>query len=373
MTGVKRDISLLKRVPAGEGDSVTVLDISLDKNREELQRILNDGVPVTYFDHHFAGDIPEASNLSATIDTAGDVCTGLLVSRSLNDQFLPWAVTALFGDNLYDAARTASAPLGLDESQLESLKTLGTLLNYNGYGSTIEDLYFAPDELYRKVSPYADPFEFINSDETFATLRDGYEADMRRAKDIEATLCTDRCAMFVFPNDSFSRRVSGVYSNELARDNPSRAHALASLLPSGDYLVSVRAPLETKEGADELCRQFPTGGGRKAAAGINQLPAEQLTAFQTAFESQFHSCLTSRVNHTSNVERALPGALAGHFRVFAALRDQQKASCDGCCLCGCTSRADWHWGQNPRSAVARSIVAKGVLAFAGWVNAHLVR
>jgi hypothetical protein len=73
----------------------------------------------------------------------------------------------------------------------------------------------------------------------------------------------------------------------LARDNPTRAHALASLLPSGDYLVSVRAPLKTKSGADELCRQFPTGGGRKAAAGINQLPAEQFQAFLDAMQKQF--------------------------------------------------------------------------------------
>jgi len=66
-----------------------------------------------------------------------------------------------------------------------------------------------------------------------------------------------------------------VYSNQLARDNPDRAHALLSTLEDGAYLVSVRAPLSNREGADDLCRQFPTGGGRKAAAGINHLPADQ--------------------------------------------------------------------------------------------------
>ncbi len=132
-----------------------------------------------------------------------------------------------------------------------------------------------------------DPFEFISSNETFQTLQAGFASDMQRAQSIEPTLCTDHCAMFTFPEESFSRRVSGVYSNQLARDNPNRAHALASLLPTGDYLVSVRAPLATKTGADELCRQFPTGGGRKAAAGINQLPADQLQAFSDALEAQF--------------------------------------------------------------------------------------
>ncbi|QEG39629.1 acetyltransferase [Roseimaritima ulvae] len=287
VTGVKRDINLLKRVDAQPGDTVTVLDISLDKNRDDLQRLLDNGVQVTYFDHHFAGEIPESAALNTSIDTAGDVCTGLIVNRFLHDAHLPWAVTALFGDNLHDAARNAAQPLNLDDSQLEQLETLGTLLNYNGYGSTLDDLYFRPDELYQKLHPYADPFEFIASDVTFQTLREGFDNDMNRARSIAPVLQTERCAVFAFPCEAFSRRVSGVYSNLLARDNPQRAHALASLLPSGDYLVSVRAPLMTKSGADELCRQFPTGGGRKAAAGINQLPADQIQPFMDAMQKQF--------------------------------------------------------------------------------------
>lgn len=287
VTGVKRDINLLKRVDGQSGDTATVLDISLDKNRDDLSRLLNSGFQVDYFDHHFAGEIPESPHLETHIDTAGDVCTGLLVNRFLDGAYLPWAVTALYGDNLHDAARTAAAPLDLDESKLGQLESLGTLLNYNGYGSSLDDLYFPPDQLYRRISPYADPFEFIASDETFQTLQDGFDNDMSRATAIAPVLETQRCAAFSFPNESFSRRVSGVYSNQLARDNPDRAHALASLLPSGDYLVSVRAPLATKSGADELCRQFPTGGGRKAAAGINQLPADQFDAFLDAMQKQF--------------------------------------------------------------------------------------
>jgi hypothetical protein len=287
VTGVKRDINLVQRVPAEAGDSVTVLDISLDKNRDGLNRILAAEVPVTYFDHHFAGEIPNSPLLTTHIDTAGDVCTGLLINRFLNGQFLPWAVTALYGDNLHEAAKSAASPLNLSDAQLAELEQLGTLLNYNGYGGTLDDLYFAPDELYRKVQPYADPFDFIASDTTFETLRDGFDSDMKRAASIEPKMATESCAAFLFPNDPFSRRVSGVYSNQLARENPDRAHALLSELPSGDYLVSVRAPLATKTGADELVRQFPTGGGRKAAAGINQLPAEQLAKFLDTMQQQF--------------------------------------------------------------------------------------
>ena len=148
-------------------------------------------------------------------------------------------------------------------------------------------MFFTPDELYRKVSPYESPFEFINDDIAFITLRQGYASDMARATAIAAELDTPSCALFVFPDDPFSRRVSGVYSNQLARENPQRAHALASALPDGNYLVSVRAPLANKTGADELCRQFETGGGRKAAAGINQLPPQELDKFSNAFIAQF--------------------------------------------------------------------------------------
>ncbi|MCO8121073.1 acetyltransferase [Stieleria sp. TO1_6] len=287
VTGVKRDINLLQRVDAQSGDRVTVLDISLDKNRDGLVRLLDRGVQVDYFDHHFAGEIPDSPHLNAQIDLAGDVCTGLIVNHHLKGAFLPWAVTALFGDNLHDTARQSAAPLNLDADQLNQLETLGTLLNYNGYGSTLDDLYFPPDQLYRKLQPYADPFEFIAADQTFQQLSDGFQSDMTRAQQVDPVLETAHCAAFSFPNEAFSRRVSGVYSNQLARDNPQRAHALASLLPSGDYLVSVRAPLETKVGADDLCRQFPTGGGRKAAAGINQLPADQFQAFLDAMQKQF--------------------------------------------------------------------------------------
>src|SRR5690554_3296856 len=68
--GVKRDINLLARVPEGEAAQVTVLDVSLDKNREDLQRLLKAGAEVFYCDHHFAGDIPESPALTTLINPA---------------------------------------------------------------------------------------------------------------------------------------------------------------------------------------------------------------------------------------------------------------------------------------------------------------
>ena len=90
VTGVKRDISLLKQVKAEQGDRVTVLDISLDKNRDDLVRVLDEGASVIYFDHHFAGEIPESDSLESHIDTDANVCSSLLVNQYLGGKYLPW-------------------------------------------------------------------------------------------------------------------------------------------------------------------------------------------------------------------------------------------------------------------------------------------
>lgn len=287
VTGVKRDIDLLKQVSATAADRVTVLDISMDKNHDALVTTLETGASVLYFDHHFAGDIPLSENLDAHIDTDAEVCTGLLVNKYLNGAHLRWAITAAYGDNLHKAAVTAATPLKLSKEELSQLEELGTLLNYNGYGATVDDLFFAPDELFKKLLPYENPFDFISSDETFKALKQGFEEDMTKAKAIDPSLETKDCALYLFPEASWSRRVGGVYGNELARENPDRAHALLSDIGNDNFQVSVRAPINRRNGADELCRQFDTGGGRKAAAGVNKLPLAELDRFKSAFKARF--------------------------------------------------------------------------------------
>jgi hypothetical protein len=54
----------------------------------------------------------------------------------------------------------------------------------------------------------------------------------------------------------------------------------------GSFLVGVRAPIARPYGADTLCLKF-SGGGRVAAAGINQLAPEDVERFFDAFEKQF--------------------------------------------------------------------------------------
>jgi hypothetical protein len=287
VTGPKRDIALLGRVHAGRGDHVTVLDIALGKNREALDALLQNGATVEYFDHHIPGEIPDHPNLRAVIDTSADVCTSLLVNQRLQGRFCVWAVVAAFGDNLEQPALRAAQPLHLAQAQLDALRELGECINYNGYGESVEDLYFHPAELYRMVHRHADPFGFMRDEPAFQTLRAGYSEDMALAAAVRPDSETAAGAIYILPDAAWSRRVSGVFGNHLASAAPARAHAVFTRNSRGGFVVSVRAPLATRSGADELCRRFETGGGRKGAAGINHLPEDEVERFVALFNSTF--------------------------------------------------------------------------------------
>lgn len=287
VTGPKREINLLDRVPSGAAASVTVLDISMDKNRDSLERLLAEGVHVRYFDHHFPGEVLSHPALELHVETLPDKGTSLLVDEYLEGGQRAWAVVGTFGDNFDQSALKAAEPLGYSEADLGLLRDLGIYLNYNGYGETVEDLHCAPEDLFRRLQPYADPLAFIADDVTFAALRDGYENDMARARAIAPDFEDTGHRLFVLPAESWARRASGVFANELALQSPEQAHAILTRLSGGRFLVSIRAPLSRPDGADVLCRGFPTGGGRKAAAGINELPDEAFGRFLEAFKSAF--------------------------------------------------------------------------------------
>ncbi len=284
VTGPKRDISLLKRVTAHAGDQVTVLDVALSKNREALDRLLAAGVKVRYFDHHQPGDsIPSHPSFEPHIDTDANVCTSLLVNAHLHGRRLPWAIVAAFGDNMADAARRAAAPLELGDEELRHLQSLGECLNYNGYGETLDDLFFDPATLYRALRPFDDPFAFIAESSAYRTLRSGFDTDMAHARAVRVAEERPAGRIFMLPAEKWARRISGVFGNALATESPSQAHAVLTAKTGGGYVVSVRAPLTHRTGADQLCSQFETGGGRKAAAGVNHLPRSELDRFIAVF------------------------------------------------------------------------------------------
>ena len=290
ITGVKRDINLVQRVQAKQGDQVTVLDVSLDKNRLDLGRVLTNGAEVFYCDHHYAGEIPVSASLTTLINTSANVCTSLLINQHLKSAFLGWAVVGTFGDNLEKSALRLAKPLGLSEQELIRYQRLGIYLNYNSYGSDLSDLYFDPAELYKRVSNYQAPDEFIAQDrETYQILEQGYRDDMEQAAKLKPSFEKSHAAVYLLPNAAWSRRVSGVFGNDLANQYPGRAHAVVTERDDSNFMVSLRAPLDNKQGADKICRQFNTGGGRAAAAGINVLENDQLSHFIDVFSQYYQS------------------------------------------------------------------------------------
>ncbi|MFZ6049880.1 acetyltransferase [Pseudomonas sp. CR3202] len=283
ISGVKRDIALLQRVQAGEGERVTVLDISLDQNRADVARLLAAGARVRYFDHHFAGELPEQPTFEPFIDTAADVCTSLLVDRYLAGRHYRWAVAAAFGDGMAGPARALAAKHGLGEEDVRALEELGLLLNYNAYGESLDDLHFDPLQLAEELLPYADPLDFVRHSPSFARLRAGHAADMAQAASLEPWHSGDGASLYRLPAAPWARRVSGVLANQLAARDPRRALGLLSVRSDGDWTFSLRVPASAGLEADAFCRGFETGGGRKRAAGINHLPAAALERFAGQF------------------------------------------------------------------------------------------
>lgn len=288
ITGIKRDINLLKKIECGDNAVITVLDISFDKNVSDVKRLLDDNASIDYIDHHKTGDLIHHPNLQLSVDLDANTCTSLIVDKRLHGQYRAWAITAAFGDNLFETATALGKKSGFKEPELNTLKQLGILLNYNGYGASIDDLFFNPADLYQKLCHFNTPFEFLEHDlETYNILEQGYQQDMALAEQAPMFHQTNYTAVIELPDEVWARRVSGVYGNQLANKFPDRAHAVITKKEDNNYLVSVRAPLNRKFGADELVSQFPTGGGRKAAAGINSLPANMLDTFVIALETQF--------------------------------------------------------------------------------------
>ncbi|PCE22700.1 acetyltransferase [Paraburkholderia acidicola] len=287
ITGVKRDIQLLMHVTAVPGGQVTALDLSHDQNREDVARILAAGATLRYFDHHYAGALPDHPCFYAYIDTSAEVCTSALVNRYLQGRHAGWAVVAAFGDALPDLGRMLAQEHGIAPDAVESLAQLGRYLNYNAYGEDLDDLHFSPAALAEAMLPYAHPLDFIDQTDVVPVLAEGYRDDLRRARSIDPEFETTGAVMFVLPAQKWSRRVSGTLANEMKQECADRALAILSPRLDGGYVVSVRVPSNNAVGADDFCRLFASGGGRKLAAGINHLPEADVESFAARFKATF--------------------------------------------------------------------------------------
>ena len=283
VTGPKRDIELVGRVSAEEGDIVTVCDISLARNRAEVERVLNEGAAVHYFDHHEPGEPIDHANLTTRIVLKGEMCTAAIVDRHLDGAHREWAVVGAFGDNMNAMAERLAEGQGFD---LTTLKEFGNLLNYNGYGASLDDLHYHPDALFKMLVEYESPSSFLREDsDVVPTLRDGFESDLSAADAGEVLLDTPTHFAVRLADSDSARRISGLHGNRLASRYPDRAHAVLTDR-GGVSGVSIRAPISSRRGALGLAKRFG-GGGREAAAGIDSLADNDIPRFLDAFSKSF--------------------------------------------------------------------------------------
>ena len=294
VTGLKREIALLDIVEAGAGDVVTVLDLSMERNRAALKRLLARGVLVRYFDHHDAGEIPSHAGLIAVVDTSGNTCTSVIVDGILHGRFRPWAVVGAFGDNEIEVANALAHSLALDAKQVATLRELGEDLNYNAYGQSESDVMVPPADLYRVVRRHLSPFELSAREPLVHRLKEERESDLAKAAEIEPVRSGAGAVAWVLPDAPWSRRVSGTFANRLALDDPERAHAVLTPIPGEAYVISVRSPRGSATGASDFCRRFEAGGGRAHAAGIDRLARAELPRLLDALDEAW-GARTSRL------------------------------------------------------------------------------
>jgi hypothetical protein len=271
------------------------LDISMEKNNQDLHRLLVNAESIFYADHHRSGEVPNHLALEAHIDVDANTCTALIVDKYLSGRFHHWAIAAAYGDNLIQVADELAKRAGLNTAQAAQLKDLGILINYNGYGARVEELHFDPIELFKQLVCYSSPFDVVaDPNSPYHKLKAAYESDLNLSMSIGMAYESDILSVVCLPDSAWARRISGVMGNLLANQYPNRAHVVLTKNKDESYLVSLRAPLSNKQGAGTICSSFSTGGGREAAAGINRLPKSDLEALITQTEQYYFSSVVSK-------------------------------------------------------------------------------
>lgn len=287
VTGWKRDVRLLTRLAALDSARIRVFDISLDQNREALDTLLaKEGVDIEWYDHHEPGEPPVNPRLVLHINQAPGLCTAALVDSALGRRHRDWAAMAAYGDNLPVTAEGILREGGIDPAQWTRIERAGILLNYNAYGDRPGDVLFEPADLAARLAPFASARDFCAELAVFGPLQAQFESDVERFQGLAALATGPAAQAYLVPDQPWARRYSATWANERIRFHPGEALAILHPRADGSYLVSIRSPRlpgRPSPPASDLAREFPTGGGRKLAGGINALPKEELERFLARF------------------------------------------------------------------------------------------
>jgi hypothetical protein len=193
----------------------------------------------------------------------------------------------MYGDNLHEQADKFNPCF--DEITMSKLKEVGETLNYNGYGNEELDLTAHPKDVYIDLKEYESPFEYRIKSETYNKIHTHMKSDEAELSSSEILHESETGKVILLPNTRASIRYSGIYSNQQTTDSPDEAFAILTSVGGGNYRISIRSPKTNPYGASKLALQFPTGGGREKAAGVNELPKSELNNFIEKFEEVYGS------------------------------------------------------------------------------------
>ncbi len=285
VTGLKREIGLLARLPRLTAGHIHGIDISLRRNLDALYPLLAQGnLRITWYDHHEPGEPPVHPSLVLHVNQAPETCTGAIVNAVRGHRHPLWAALAAFGDNLPATASALASAGGASAHEAQLLKRAGTLVNYNAYGEAPGDQLIPAPELAERMEPFVSALDFCWEASIFGPLAAQYEADQDAFQSLIALVDMPAAKAFVVPDAPFARRYAATWANERALQHPNEALAVLHAQADGGYRISLRSP--RREGAvpaaSDLAREFG-GGGRKLAAGIDALPADRLDRFAERF------------------------------------------------------------------------------------------
>lgn len=289
ITGLKRDLKLLGRLPpsvASGALDLRVFDINLRDNLPEVLRLLeNPSVTIRWHDHHEPGEIPVSPRLTARIVTARGTCTALLAHADHPGADPRWAAMAAYGDNIPEAAEALLKPLALHPIETRELCEAGELINYNAYGESEADVLFHPLEVAERMAAYTKADDFIRHSGLIQPLREQFEDDRKNMGGLVADEARPGASLYRLPDAAWARRLGSTFANRAALADPARAVAVLHPLADGSFQVSVRAPRGRADAAaaSSLASEFPSGGGRALAAGINRLDPADVPRFARRF------------------------------------------------------------------------------------------